>query len=247
MKILLVNDDGFGSEGITILASTLRENGHEVCICAPSVQKSSTSHSISNCKDKYPVKIAEKEYAFDGQPADCILQGLGMGKLDFVPDVVISGINKGFNLSIDILYSGTCGAASEAASWGYKAIAISAERTDFFTDDCDLLSHFLVSHLDYFVSIINPDFYININMPHGANGKDWKTSSEVKLMHRAPNGFDSSVMANAKKAKEEGYFDTDLAICADGLISVSAILAAPGIYEKGIASLREHELKGGRT
>lgn len=246
MKILLVNDDGFGSEGITILASTLRENGHEVYICAPSVQKSSTSHSISNCKDKYPVKIAEKEYAFDGQPSDCVMQVLGMKKLAFDPDLVISGINKGFNISVDILYSGTCGAASEAATWGYKAIAISAEDTQFFQEDCLLLSKYLVTHLDYFFSILNPDFYLNINMPHGSGGKEWKTASIFNMVHRVPGGHDKSVLANGKALLEKGDTFSDLSIVAMNKIAVSAVLTAPGIYEKGIASLKEHEIKGGR-
>ena len=75
------------------------------------------------------VRFGEQHYHCSGSPADCILYGLAGGPVPVRPDLVVSGINHGYNASTDIIYSGTVGAASEAALRGLPSIAISA-RSD---------------------------------------------------------------------------------------------------------------------
>ena len=126
MIILLTNDDGYQAEGISVLETVLAEAGHEVWVCAPSDQRSAQSHAMTLKGKIRFIRFDARHYHCSGTPADCILYGLNGGALPVAPDVVVSGINHGYNASTDILYSGTVGAASEAALRGIPAIAISA-------------------------------------------------------------------------------------------------------------------------
>lgn len=126
MKILIVNDDGINAEGIKLLVAWAKTKG-EVSVFAPKVQQSGTSHSIE-IHSGYEVKKVDifdgiEAYSVDSTPADCVrIAVLGMKKKF---DLVLSGINCGFNLGGDIHYSGTVGACFEAAKCGINAIAIS--------------------------------------------------------------------------------------------------------------------------
>ena len=132
MKILIVNDDGIQAEGIKHLVSWAKTKG-EVCVLAPKTQQSAKSHSIE-IHNAYEVKKVDvfdgiEAYSVDSTPADCVrIASLGL-KRKF--DLVISGINCGYNLGGDIHYSGTVGACFEAAKCGMKAMAVSTCFTSF--------------------------------------------------------------------------------------------------------------------
>ena len=128
MRILLANDDGIQAEGLRTLASVLSKE-HEVYIAAPDTERSAVSRSMTLYA---PLRATPttlhglenvKAYAVSGTPVDCVR--LALGNLFPQPDVVISGINRGPNLGTDVLYSGTVGAAHEAALQGCRAAAIS--------------------------------------------------------------------------------------------------------------------------
>lgn len=128
MRILLVNDDGVHSPGLRELAAGLAEN-HQVTVAAPDREQSAVGHGITM---RTPLLVQEfdlgpkvQAYGVAGTPADCTRLGLYAFTRGQV-DLVISGPNRGTNLSLDILYSGTVSAALEAAMLGYKAIALSA-------------------------------------------------------------------------------------------------------------------------
>ena len=136
MKILVTNDDGIYSSGISALVNALKEMA-DVIVVAPSEEQSAVGHGITM---KYPLRVSEyfKDgsffgHAVEGTPADCVKIGIRniMGES---PDLVISGINHGSNTAINIIYSGTVSAAREAAIMDVPAIAISVtshEATDF--------------------------------------------------------------------------------------------------------------------
>ncbi len=132
VRILITNDDGIGSDGLYRLVMTAKEFG-EVVIVAPDGQRSAASHSISLHHEldvypyEYPVE-GVKAYTCSGTPADCVRVGL-LNMMDQKPDFVLSGINDGYNVATDIQYSGTVGAAFEAAFQGYHAIALSEGRS----------------------------------------------------------------------------------------------------------------------
>ena len=123
MKILLTNDDGYSSKGITLLFDTLKELGFDTYLVAPETEKSGASHSITLHKDLIASKIKDKVYSVSGTPADCVIYAINQVADDF--DLVVSGINAGQNMGEDIFYSGTVAAATEACFLGYPALAFS--------------------------------------------------------------------------------------------------------------------------
>jgi len=166
MRILITNDDGIESDGIIRLAHVAREFG-EVWVVAPESQRSAASHSITlrDTIDIFPVEdfpvAGVKAYACSGTPGDCVRVG-GLNVMQARPDVVLSGINYGYNCASDIQYSATCGAAFEAAFQGYHAIALSEGACDCHevTDKYlrDVLSDLLFTDLQ-------PGFIHNVNFP----------------------------------------------------------------------------------
>lgn len=127
MRILLCNDDGYQAMGIRTLAATLRAAGHDVTIVAPHEERSGQSHAMTFFRPVLVRKIDENTHAVYGTPADCAFLALHDIFKDTKFDLVISGINHGLNVGWDVNYSGTVGAATEAASLGHRAIAISVD------------------------------------------------------------------------------------------------------------------------
>lgn len=125
--ILITNDDGIHAEGILILARALNSD-YEVHVVAPEAEMSAVGHAITLSS---PLRVHEvrKEgsffgYAVAGTPADCVKIAI-QELLPRVPDVVLSGINLGANLGVNVLYSGTVSAATEGAFLGVPSAAIS--------------------------------------------------------------------------------------------------------------------------
>lgn len=127
MQILLVNDDGIHAPSLRAIYNELRQWG-DVTVVAPAVEQSGVGHSITYL---HPL-VAHKEYQngeffgwkLEGSPADCVK----LGVLEFCPtrpDVIISGLNAGANVGINILYSGTVAAAFEGAFFGIPSFALS--------------------------------------------------------------------------------------------------------------------------
>lgn len=133
MKILLVNDDGYQSKGILALARTLSKE-HEVIICAPKEERSGYSQSITIFSPLLVKKVERQDdlpcvtYYVDGTPADCCRIALSALCPDV--DLVVTGINAGYNVSVDVLYSGTVGCATEALLQGKRALAVSVGGSD---------------------------------------------------------------------------------------------------------------------
>lgn len=124
VRILVSNDDGVDAAGIRMLASVLREAGHEVTVVAPDRDRSGASNSLTldlpirlKRIDHYTVSVA-------GTPTDCVHLAL-TGLLEFEPDIVVSGINNAANLGDDVIYSGTVSAAMEGRFLGLPAVAVS--------------------------------------------------------------------------------------------------------------------------
>src|SRR5919198_1952334 len=126
-RILVTNDDGVRSDGIYALADALRPLG-DVTIVAPHVEASAIGHALTLRRPLRLETVADGVYEVDGTPSDCI--NIAVTKLyATLPELVVSGINKGFNLGDDITYSGTVAGAMEGALLGIPSIAISRERT----------------------------------------------------------------------------------------------------------------------
>ena len=134
MKILITNDDGINSPLLKKLVIIAKQFG-EIYVVAPDTQRSAVSHGFTYtrpvCLKEYSIGVENvKSYACDGLPADCVRVGIG-SIVPGGPDLVLAGINNGFNIGADIQYSGTVAAAMEAAFVGVQAIAVSLASNGF--------------------------------------------------------------------------------------------------------------------
>lgn len=129
-SVLLTNDDGYQAAGLRALADELKAFA-DVIIAAPSSERSGAAQSLTLRQPIVCHKIAEKEWAIDGTPADCVIVALHK-LLPQLPDIVISGVNHGANLGENVYYSGTVGAAREAVIHYVPALAVSlcSKRVD---------------------------------------------------------------------------------------------------------------------
>lgn len=167
MNILVVNDDGIKAPGIRALVEALSKV-EEVYVCAPDGQRSAKSHSITLGENVYvqPVDFPGAKAALQttGTPADCTKIGLQFFAEEGISiDMVYSGMNLGSNLGWDTLYSGTVGAAAEAAMSGIHGIAVSVashEAVHF-----DAAGELAVSMIDRVYGKLDPSIVLNLNVP----------------------------------------------------------------------------------
>ncbi len=124
VKILLTNDDGIHAPGLAVLEQIARQFTDDIWICAPSEEQSGAGHSLTLTRPVRMRKHDERRFSVSGTPTDAVTMGLRKA-MDGMPDVILSGVNRGANLADDITYSGTVSAAIEGALAGIRAIALS--------------------------------------------------------------------------------------------------------------------------
>ena len=130
-RILVTNDDGIFSDGLTALAKALESIG-EVTVVAPASEQSASAHSLTLTRPLRLRTIDERHFSIDGTPTDCVVIALAKIMANNLPDIVVSGINYGANLGDDVTYSGTVAGALEASVFGLPGIAVSlATRSDY--------------------------------------------------------------------------------------------------------------------
>ena len=167
MNILLVNDDSVYAPGIIALANALKDE-HKVTIIAPAKQMSGTSHSITFYDflnyEKLDIVEGVDSYIVNGTPCDCTKFGMDVIMNRNFPDLVISGINKGYNIGTDILYSGTVNAATEGAVFKIKSIAVSQ---NYDLQSFEFTANFIKKNLTKLMEIIPEKEHIalSINVP----------------------------------------------------------------------------------
>ena len=168
MKILITNDDGIFAPGIVPLVEWAKKHG-EVTVVAPKIEQSGKSHAIEFVKP-FEIKRVElwdgvEAYSCDSTPADCVRFGIMGLKRSY--DLVLSGINRGVNLGVDMIYSGTVAAVFEASYWKHKALAISTypDNRDGAAENLDLIYNYIKENnlFDY------NDIY-NVNIPKSPRG-----------------------------------------------------------------------------
>ena len=234
MNILLSNDDGYKAAGIAILEKALADKGHTIFVAAPDSEQSGKSHSMTISGRVRITEYGPQRFHVSGTPADCIIYSHRCSLFPSVPDLVISGINRGYNLSADIIYSGTCAAARQAAIYGMKAIAISAEDgcgIDTFEES----ARFLIDNMESFSQQIPPMTFMNINVPSSFNGEAEKGG--IGFVHYED---DVIVVSDDGRVKEleirgcgfnrqgaDGPYRADFEICQDGRAAVTIVDVLP--------------------
>lgn len=164
-RILVTNDDGVFSEGIRLLAASLKEIA-EVIVVAPDREQSATGHALTLSRPLRMQKMEEGWYAVDGTPTDCVnLAVLSLLK-DRPPDLVVSGINFGLNLGDDVTYSGTVSATFEGTLLGIPSVAFSQEVAEGFSfATAARFARLMVGTL--LGEPLPRDLLLNVNVPAG--------------------------------------------------------------------------------
>jgi len=250
MRILLTNDDGYQSKGITVLEEALVQAGHEVWVCAPTHERSASSHAMTLRGDITITEYVSMHYHCSGTPADCMLYARKGNIFSSDPDLVISGINHGYNISTDILYSGTIGAAREAVLTGLKAIALSCTRDESGHFAFEKAARFIVEHLQELYPLCSSECILNINVPSTGNGK-WKPAvmsyldyhdavtkrdyASQKVPEGSPSHTGNSVVFSLKGGippiQRCDTLETDFQAVSAGYISITALSILPPIHQ----------------
>jgi 5'-nucleotidase len=177
--ILVTNDDGVQSEGIHVLAAALKPLG-DVVVVGPLQEASAIGHALTLRRPLRIETVSEGVYAVDGTPTDCVNLACEI-ILKRLPDLVVSGINKGWNLGDDITYSGTVSGALEGALLGVPGIAVSLRRSRAYD-----FSHAAADAATVATMVlaqgIPPRSFININVPPGTP-KGLRVTTQAKRNH----------------------------------------------------------------
>jgi 5'-nucleotidase len=129
-RILLTNDDGIDAPGLAVLERIAAELAREVWVVAPEHDQSGVSHAVSL---HHPIRIAERgprRWAVTGTPGDCVVMAVSHLMKASAPQLLLSGVNRGANLGIETVFSGTVGGAMTGMMLGIPAIALSQAWTD---------------------------------------------------------------------------------------------------------------------
>ena len=124
MKILVTNDDGIHGPGLVALESIARAISDDVWVVAPDEERSGAGHSLTLSNPIRYRKIEERRFEVAGTPTDCVVMAVRK-IMPALPDVILSGVNRGSNIADDVTYSGTIAAAMEGTQLGIKSIAMS--------------------------------------------------------------------------------------------------------------------------
>ena len=232
-KILITNDDGIEADGLRRLAEASLPFG-EVWIVAPDSQRSAASHSITlhDHIDVYPVIYPVSKvhaYKCSGTPADCVRVG-SLSIMPSKPDVVLSGINKGYNTATDIQYSATAGAAFEAVFQGCQGIALS----EGFGECIQVSRHYIETILSELIEKpFEPGKIWNVNFSDCSlkecrgilwdrsvsRGTFYRDSYDV-IKHLPEGGVRLRVHGEYNEDAEDG---TDFAAVVNGYVSVGQV------------------------
>jgi 5'-nucleotidase len=225
--ILVTNDDGYRSEGIHALARALKAVG-AVTIVAPIEEASAIGHALTLRRPLRLESIEAGVFAVDGTPTDCVNLAVAQVFHHRPPDLVLSGINKGYNLGDDITYSGTVAGALEAALLGIPAIAVSLRQTRG-TYDFSFAAQAAATLADALLRRpLPPRTFLNVNVPKG-EPKGFRSTVQAKRNHVTAIAERHDPKGRPYYWIEEGQNDwephdrSDYQAVRDGMVSVTPL------------------------
>ena len=241
--ILVSNDDGIQSEGLTRLVKAM-QRVDDVFVAAPDRERSAVSHALTLGRPLRADEVKPGWFSVDGTPTDCVNLAVN-GLLTERPWLVVSGINRGANLGDDITYSGTVSAAMEAVLLGIPAVAFSqVGKVAFEYDGAAAFAERLVARLK--AAGLPPDTLLNVNVPEG-DSTGYAVTRQGK--RRYGDAIVEKTDPRGRKyywigGDELGFEDapgTDFTAVASGLISVTPLHLDLTNYES-MASVGELQL-----
>jgi 5'-nucleotidase len=251
MEILLTNDDGIYAPGLAAMERALSRIG-KVHVVAPAIEQSGVGHSITFLSPLMAKEVFDGDrrrgWAVEGSPADCVK--LAVAEFCPNPDIVVSGINGGLNLGINVLYSGTVAGATEGAVFGIKSFAVSMEydeRAQF-----DKASEMGVRLIEQILALRDSDKHVlyNINFPTVAHER----TPEVRVVPMATIGWPAEFDRRVDPKGRRYYWSmgtpaiptsgemTDLEAWEKGYVTLTP-LRIDRTEREMLASMREWKLK----
>jgi len=228
VRILVSNDDGYFAPGIEALAQALRPLG-DVTVVAPERDRSGASNSLTLDRPLSVRRAPNGFFFVNGTPTDCVHLAV-TGLLDFLPDMVVSGINLGANMGDDTIYSGTVAAATEGFLLGIPSIAVSL--TDKAGRHFETAAGIAVRMVERLARAPAPEpVLLNVNVPDVAPdaikgidvtrlGKRHKAEPVIKA--ETPRGDIGYWIGAAGDAQDAGP-GTDFHAVANGRVSVTPL------------------------
>ena len=246
LHFLVSNDDGIEAAGIRALVRALAARG-EVSVYAPAGQQSGKSQALTLDRplraESRVMEGAARAYAIDGTPADCVKFGIQhLRKEGCDPDYVITGINMGYNIGMDVLYSGTVAGATEGALAGYPSIALSVGAKD--AANFDYLLDCIPELLEQ-AKTLPAGVMLNVNAPDLPRFE----MKGMKIVGCGGLGFDDSFLPHEEeedayqyssdlREQEEAEEEVDRMAVADGYATVTPLRADRVAYDV-LAELRQ--------
>jgi 5'-nucleotidase len=235
MRILVTNDDGVHAPGLKVLEEVARALTQDVWIIAPETDQSGVSHSLSLNDPLRVREVSPRHYAVKGTPTDCVIMGVRHLMRTCLPDLILSGINRGQNVADDVTYSGTIAAAMEGTLLGIPSIALSqaygAAGRDSIRWDC------AANHAPQIIRRvlevgIGRDIVVNINFPDCAPqdvkgiaaAAQGKRDQGLLALHERQDGRGNPYFwIGFNKEKESVTYGTDLTALAQNRISITPL------------------------
>jgi len=205
MKILVANDDGVRADGFSTLINELKKIAHVTAI-APDSERSAAGHSITFFAPLRLKLLSEEEnlsvYSCSGTPSDCVIMGLAYVMKDTPPDLVVTGINYGANLSDDATYSGTVSSAMEGALAGIPSIAVSIDVSEDHSIDYKTAAEITANICKLvYTNKIPHRTLLSVNVPNKPKDK----IKGIKITHLGQSNFKYGFI-HRKDAGERDYY-----------------------------------------
>ena len=225
-RILVTNDDGYRSEGIQALARALRDVG-DVTIVAPTTEASAIGHALTLRHVLRLEPAGDRVFAVDGTPTDCVNIAVAH-VFKGLPDLVVSGINKGWNLGDGVTYSGTVAGALEGALLGIPSLAVSLRATRAAYDFSYAARAAAVLADAILRAPLPPRTFLNVNVPKGSP-KGFRAMVQAKRNHVTSVAERRDPKGRAYYWIEEGQNEwephdrSDYQAVRDGYVSVTPL------------------------
>lgn len=250
MRILVTNDDGISSRGLTVLAEAAREAGHEVVVAAPATEYSGMSASLAavTTDGRVVMEKTPSGYAVPAAPAFIVVLAV-LGVFGEPPDLVLSGINPGANAGRAVMHSGTVGAALTAAARGCHAIAVSLDYLSEQgpTRHYETAAATAVALLDR-AAAAPPGVALNLNVPNRPQIRSVRTATLAafgQVQIQVLESGDGYVRTDFLKSTDTPAPGTDLALLAEGYATVTMVRPPAEVADAAVPHQRRSSTDSG--